>query len=400
MIAGALRLLYNVLVFPWLWLAWRIRSAAAFRRPRALKLRLAQLPIIGGQARSMPFSRRRTIEDLSARLDALARHPRVTGLHVELDATPASLVDGAELRALLDAVRQSGKRVHVHVQQPETRNLAAAAAADRLSTSPGSMVMVGGIGLEIPFAGELLERHGVRVQSVQRREYKGAAEPLARSGPSEPLRESLQALVDALFEALAQTLARPGWQAQRARDLLDRGPLTLQQALDSGLLDAAEHAEEAEQALAGVQSDEAGGESPAPEAPPAPQRRVPDKGARPLPATRRLLPLEAAALLAPRPLALKPEPVIAFVAISGAIVDRPVSGPRQRFAVASELAPRIRALADSARVQAIVLALDTRGGTVTGSDRIWSAARYALGRKPVLAWMRNYAAERITRRAP
>ncbi|HVL58258.1 MAG TPA: S49 family peptidase, partial [Burkholderiaceae bacterium] len=70
----------------------------------------------------------------------------------------------------------------------------------------------------------------------------------------------------------------------------------------------------------------------------------------------------------------------------------PVSGPRQRFAVASELAPRIRALADSARVQAIVLALDTRGGTVTGSDRIWSAARYALGRKPVIAWMRNYAA--------
>jgi protease-4 len=54
--------------------------------------------------------------------------------------------------------------------------------------------------------------------------------------------------------------------------------------------------------------------------------------------------------------------------------------------------PRIRGLADARGIEAIVLVVDSRGGTVTASDMIWSAVRYALAKKPVVAWLRTYAA--------
>jgi protease-4 len=78
--------------------------------------------------------------------------------------------------------------------------------------------------------------------------------------------------------------------------------------------------------------------------------------------------------------------------VSGLIVDRRLGmGPRQT-AVAAELVPKIKRLADARHVKAIVLAIDSRGGTATASDAIWGAARYAMAKKPVIAWLRTYAA--------
>jgi protease-4 len=102
--------------------------------------------------------------------------------------------------------------------------------------------------------------------------------------------------------------------------------------------------------------------------------------------------LRRAGVVRPAPLALTRSRRLAFVPVTGLLVDRPVGGLRPRAAVATELVPHIRRLADARGVEAIVLAIDSRGGTTTASDQIWSAARYAMARKPVVAWMRGYAA--------
>jgi protease IV len=383
------RLLYNLLLFPVAWLFWRIRTTLALRGPAPVKLELTHVPEPGGS--HLPFVRRRTLEELANRLDALGRHPKITGLFVELEGLSATAVEAAELRALFDAVKASGKRLHIHLEQPDTPSLLAAAGADRLTTSPSGTVMVRGVGVEIPFLGEMLNRHGVAIQMVRRREYKGAMEPFARATPTVPLVESLQGLVDSVFDGLARLLARPGWSIERSRELLERGPYTMGRALDLGIVDAAEQRDEAEHALAGDGAPPDTRRARKARRRHSPQRS-PDKGAIPPPPLRNLMPLDGVGLLPPRPFAIRREPIIAFVPVSGLILDRPLGGMGQRSAVASDLAPRIRRLADARRVEAIVLVIDSRGGTVTGSDRIWNAARYAVGRKPIIAWMRNYAA--------
>jgi protease-4 len=212
-------------------------------------------------------------------------------------------------------------------------------------------------------------------------------EPFVRREPSPALRESMQALVDSLFERAAEELARrPAADVARARAALDEGPYTAAQATARALVDAAVAEEDAEDALATA----CGGATTRPRE----SRRAtpPQRGATPADRRTRLPGLRRAGVVRPSPLALTNRSRLAFVPVAGLILDRPMRGVGRRQAAATELVPRIRRLADAKGVEAIVLVIDSRGGTVTASDKIWNAARDALAKKPVLAWMRGYAA--------
>lgn len=353
------------------------------RQGGAVKIRLTGMPPVA--ARRWP-SRRVSMAGLAAALDAAAANPLVRGLFVSLDGFSAGSADHYELASLLERYKKSGKPLHVFIERADWRSLISGRWADRLTVDALGPVMVHGIGVEMPFFGGLLERYGIEVQASQRGEYKGAVEPFVRREPSAPLAESLQALVDSLFEQAARELARrPEADVARARAALDEGPYTATQAIARCLVDAAGTAEEAEDALAAACQ---GGNA----APATARTRTPRKGARASEPLRQLPGLRRAGVVRPAPLAFARARRIAFVPVSGLILDRPLGGFRHQAAIATELAPVIRRLADARSVEAIVLSIDSRGGTVTASDAIWSAARYALGKKPVVAWMRGYAA--------
>jgi protease IV len=306
----------------------------------------------------------------------------VTALFLVLDNVAGTSADFSELRALVERYKRSGKPFYAHVEPADWHSLMVAAAAERITTGPAGAVMVHGLGLELPFLKGFLDRYGVSVQSSQRSEYKGVMEPLTRSQPSAPLAESMQSLIDSSFDQAALALAaRPGWDFTRAAHALENGPYTLAQAVERGLIDEVAERDEAEDFVRTA--------SGVPTGRPRRFHRVPQG----VPQRRALPDLARLGLTPPRPLSLKRRPKLAFVPVNGIIVDRAIGwAGRRRVAVAAQLAPLIRALADSRSVSALVLAIDSRGGTTTGSERIWSAVRYAAARKPVVAWMRNYAA--------
>lgn len=384
MLRVVLRLLYNVTFYPMALVVWWLRRRSVLRHARGAKLRLTEMPQIAPGRR---LRQRVSVADLAADLEKAGADPLVRGLFVSLDGFKASAVDFFELAMLIERFKRSGKLLHVFIEQADWRSLVAGRAADRLTTDPAGPVMVHGIGAEVPFMGELLDRHGITVQVLQRGDYKGTMEPFVRREPSPPLLESLQGLVDSLFERAAEELAkRPGWDVGRARAALDEGPYTVTQAADRKLIDAAVPAEEAEDDLANA----CGGVSmlaPKPSRPTPPQ-----KGARSGAPLRQLPPLRRAGIVRPAPLPLTRAPRLAFVPVTGLIIDRPLGVSRGRVAAATELVPRIRGLADARGIEAIVLVVDSRGGTATASDMIWGAVRYALAKKPVVAWMRTYAA--------
>jgi protease IV len=416
---------YNILVFPLALLVHALRRLFVPRGRRVVRLHLGQMPEIAATA--LGRHRHRTMERLAERLARAAADPTIGGLSLSLEAFDAALCDLYEVRSLVDRFRASGKPLHVHVEQVDWRSLLAAAPAERITAPPAATVMAQGIGLELQFLGGLFAQHGVRFHVAQRREYKGVMEPFVRREPTTPLLESLQAMVDDIFEQMAARLAgRPGWDLARGRRALEEGPHTLGTALAHGLVDEVVELDEAEHTLVAAVEPEprrhrrgsrAGGSTPATRHPdgsagpdatrgngereaggrkpaaPAPPRETGEKGVAADAYLRKARPIGRVALVAPRPMALARRPVIAFVPVKGIIIDRPLGGfGRRQAAVASHLAPRIRALAETRAVAAIVLVIDSRGGTVSGSDRLWNAARYAQGRKPVVAWMRSYAA--------
>jgi protease-4 len=386
MIAFALRLLYNLTVYPAALLVWWLQRRSLLRRSRAVSLHLSHMPQVASGRR---LFRRISLAELSTDLDSAAADPLVEGLFASIDAPGASAADFHELAVLLDRFKRSGKRLHAFVHRADWHGLMAGRSADRLTTDPSSPVMVHGVGVEMPFVGELLERHGVEIQVRQRSEYKGVMEPFARRGPSPALLESMQAVVDSLFERAAEELARrPAADVARARAALEEGPYTAAQATARALVDAAVAEEDAEDSLA-TACGAGGATMPARE---SRRRTPPQRGATPADRRTRLPALRRAGVVRPAPLALANRSQLAFVPIAGLILDRPMRGVGRRQAAATELVPRIRRLADARGVEAIVLVIDSRGGTVTASDKVWSAARDALTKKPVLAWMRGYAA--------
>jgi protease-4 len=379
------RLLYNVTIYPIVLALWRLRRRAAAREGAAT-LRLKRMPPLVSRRR---LFRQTALIDLAEQLERAAADPLLRGLYVSLDGFHASAVDCHELAVLIDRFKRSGKRLHVFIRHVDWRSLIAARSADRVTTDPSGPVMVHGVGVEMPFLGELLERHGVRFQVLQRGDYKGAMEPLVRREPSAALVESLESLVDSLFERAAAEMARrPERDVERGRRALEEGPYTVTQAVERHLVDAAEEDEEAEDALAAACG------SPPPSTPERETRQDASisRGATPGRPLRRLPHLRRAGFIRPGALSLTRSARFAFVPVVGLIVDRqPGIGTRQA-AVATELVPRVRGLADARGVEAIVLAIDSRGGTATASEAIWSAARYAMAKKPVIAWMRTYAA--------
>lgn len=378
-------LLYNLTCYPIALAIWCLRRRSVLRRTRCATLRLTRMPPIASARR---LFRRSSLTDLAGDLEQASSDPLVSGLFVLLDGFRASAVDCFELAILLDRFKRSGKRLHVFIERVDWRGLVASRAADRLATDPSGPVMVHGIGVEVPFIGELLDRHGISFQVRQRGDYKGAMEPFVRRDPSPPLLESLRALVDSLFERAADEIAkRPGADLARARAALEEGPYTVAQALDRKLVDAAVSAEEAENDLA-----QACGAGAAMASATLPKPRDPQKGARSGASLQQLPVLRRAGIVRPAPLPLTKPARIAFVPIAGLIIDRSIGISRGQAAVASELVPRIRSLADARGVEAIALVVDSRGGTATASDMIWSAIRYTLAKKPVVAWMRTYAA--------
>lgn len=264
------------------------------------------------------------------------------GLFVSLHGFNASAVDFFELAVLTERFKRSGKLLHVFIERVDGRSLIAGRAADRLTTDASGPVMVHGTGAELPFIGDLLGRHGIAVQVLQRGEYKGVMEPFVRREPSPALLESLQALVDSIFERMAEELARrPGLGLERARAALEEGPYTVTQAVERKLVDAAVPAEEAEDALA----DACEG---VPVTVPKPIRHTPpQKGARSGDPLKQFPALRRAGIVRPEPLSLTRPPRLAFVPITGLIVDRPLGVGRRQAAVAAELVPRLRHLADA-----------------------------------------------------
>jgi protease-4 len=184
-----------------------------------------------------------TLGQLVAAIDQAAHDRHVKGMIATLSGSPRSMADSQEIRDAILRFRESGKPAVVFSPSlggVGNGTIAAymASAFDSVWLQPSGGVDMGGFGVEVPFAHDALESIGVEADYGRRWEYKTALDPAIRQSMSAAHRASLTRLLESWQDQVADGLAeRPSLSYDKALAVLQGPPLLAQEAVDAGLVD-------------------------------------------------------------------------------------------------------------------------------------------------------------------
>jgi len=329
--------------------------------------------------------RRTRLQDLLEGLKRAAGDKRVRLLVVKVGGSRIGLAKVQELRAAISDFRKSGKLAvawaesfgdFVHGNVPYYL----ATGFDKVYLQPSGTLGLTGIAVEQVFLRGTLEKLGIAVQSAQRYEYKSAPEQFTESGFTEASREETTRLAESITEQLVGAIAAGrGLPVERVTELLGRGPFLAPQALAEGLVDGLLYRDEVyEQAR-----KEAGPDANLLYL----QRYHRTQSLNDLP--RRLG--SSVQGIAPG----QHERFVATVYAHGAIRHGRSGrgGPSGSGMGSDTVAAALRAAATDDGARAVVLRVNSPGGSYTASDVIWrEVVRLRAAGKPVVVSMGDVAA--------
>lgn len=296
------------------------------------------------------------------RLREIARDRSAKALVVMLDGVSGGWAGLEELRDEILLVKKAGKKVFAYMVAGTSRDYFIACAADRIYIDPaGGVRLVGMAGTTLYFRGAF-DLVGVLPEFEKIGEYKSAPEQLTETGPT-PMAAKMRAeLFDSLWERWVAAVADGRHlSADRVRAIVDAGPYT------SGDLDKNKELVDAVAApdkVSQLVTTELGGIYPVA----APPGDRPDRWER---------------------------PAIAVIYISGEITDGTSKSFQllgRELAGGETLVQAIAAARSDPRIGAIVLRIDSPGGSALASELISREVFETRGVKPILCSMSNLAA--------
>ena len=277
-----------------------------------------------------------------------------------------------ELRRGVQTFAASGKPTLAWVEtfgELGSRGMSAyvlATAFGELWLQPGGEIGLLGVGIETTFVRGALDRLGIEPQFEQRYEYKNAADVLMRKEFTAAHRGALERLAESVFSDAVETIADArGLTHDQVRELVNTGPRTASEAQAAGLVDRLGYRDQAYDAM-----------------------RARTGGKPELLFADRWRPHRK---LAPPP---HRRGHVALVDVRGAIATgRTRRGPMGRQAGSDTLSAQLRAARDNDRARAVVMRVESPGGSAVASEVIWREVwRLREADKPVIVSMGDVAA--------
>jgi protease-4 len=289
-----------------------------------------------------------------------------------------------ELRAAIARVRRAGKPVAAHLVGGAPAQFMLAAACDTITMPPAATLEVAGVRTEMMFFKSLLDRLGVAAEILQVGEFKGAGEPLTRDSMSPQLRAQYESFVGDLYDQLVERIAADRKLAvEKVRELVDVGVFTPEAARAAGLVDAVGYEDEVVTKVAA----QAGIEKPKVVRDYA-ERKV-DQDFSGIGGLVKLVEL-LSGQGAEKPVGAGKR--VAIIHVTGGIREGKSRDDllAEAAAGAEDLVKAIRAAAKDEKVAALVLRIDSPGGSALASDLIWREVERC--EKPVVASLSDVAA--------
>jgi protease IV len=294
-------------------------------------------------------------------LDRAAGDPKVTSVVLRVSFLPDSgWAKVQELREAIVRFRKSGKPAYAHLEFCGNKEYFLASACTKIYAVPTAILDVTGLRSETTFFAGTLKKLGVEAQFEGVGKYKNAPNQFTETGFTPPHREQMEALVDSLYgQFVAGLQSGRNKTREQVQAMIDNGPYDGQEALKAGLVDELVYDDQLKTRL-----KDAGPLSPGKYA-----RRS-------------------------RGFGLDRRPKVALVYAVGDIIPgesqgSPLGG---QFAGSDTVAGALRDARKDSDVKAIVLRVDSPGGSGTASDVIWREVVLAKKEKPVVVSMGDLAA--------
>jgi protease-4 len=339
-------------------LVWRVQGTVPEQSP-------ASLPFVSGSGPGV------SVANLYRAFRAARRDDSVAGVALYIRSTGFGLAKAQEFRHQLLELSAAGKFVECYFETVGeggngTLGYYLATACDHIHMAPVGAVNLMGLYADSYFLRGTLDKLKIDPEFLTVGEYKSAGEQFTRKDHSPRARQALDAVLDGEYAQVVDAIAeRRKLEPSAVRALIDRAPLGAQEAVDAGLLDSLIYPDE----FRDLVEKRAGGDP-------------------------RLVPLETWGSTWGRGSGFSGRQ-IAMVFASGTIV-RGAGGTQpwtQETFVGSDQMSRIfRDLADDSSVAAVVLRIDSPGGSALGSDLILRELSLLEKHKPVIVSMSDLAA--------
>jgi len=206
---------------------------------------MGDLPASGGFVD--PFLEdKKTVKNYIDALERAKTDPRVKGIYARLKNMQMSVAHVQEVRQAILNFRESGKFAYIYASSYEggLGSYYLATAFEEIWMQPMGVLVIPGIGAEMPFIRGMLDKIGIEPQIVKRKEYKDAYDMITETGMSDKSREALRILIDDIASVLKADIALHRDMTQASvKDAVDKGVFLSDEALSAKLIDKADYAD-------------------------------------------------------------------------------------------------------------------------------------------------------------
>ena len=325
-----------------------------------------------------------TLRSVVQRMQMARDDKDVRAVLITLGDPSLNFAQAQEVRDALVDLRKAGKKTFVYSDSYDTITYTVATGATDVCLMEGGEIMIPGVGMEAMFYKGLFDKLGVQADYVQIGEYKGAEEPYTRTNASEQLKGEMNKLASSMYEQIVEGIAHNrNLSPDVVRQMIDETMMSAKVAKDRGFVDHLVDFHE----LKDLITSEMGNGLDIVSNFGQPQREQLDFS-NPLALLQMMGKKQQEAEASAKP-------SIALVYAEGTIVDgdggESLLGGSGGVGSATIRKSLRRAAADD-NVKAVVIRIDSPGGSAQASEVMWQAARAVAAKKPVVISVGSMAA--------
>ncbi len=295
---------------------------------------------------------------------------RISAVLLDIDMPEEGWAKAEEIRAAIADFRTSGKPVYAFMEMGLNKDYYLASACDKIFLPPPGDLFTNGLAADVMFFRGSLDKLGIYPDIFQIGKYKSAADMFTQKQMTDAHREFMNSLLDDLFGRFVEAIAKARNKSpEEVKAWIDNAPYNAAQAKDAGLIDGALYRDEVEKELKKRLGYNDGDELHIAKA--GDYRQISQES-----------------------LGLNKGEKIAVVYAAGDIVSgkSEFGGSGETTIGSDSLVKTLEEARDDKGVKAIVLRIDSPGGSGLASDIIWRAIESVKEKKPVVVSMSDVAA--------
>ncbi len=295
---------------------------------------------------------------------------RISAVLLDIDMPEEGWAKAEEIRAAIADFRTSGKPVYAFMEMGLNKDYYVASACDKIFLPPPGDLFTNGLAADVMFFRGSLDKLGIYPDIFQIGKYKTAADMFTQKQMTDAHKEFMNSLLDDLFGRFVEAIARERNKSpEEVKSLIDNAPYNAAQAKDAGLIDGALYRDEVEKEL---------------------KKRLGYNDSDEL----HIAKAGDYRQISQESLGLNKGEKIAVVYAAGDIVSgkSDFGGSGETTIGSDSLVKTLDEARDDKGVKAIVLRIDSPGGSGLASDIIWRAIESVKEKKPVVVSMSDVAA--------